>query len=102
MVRDVFQLTRERALCVVFIDEIDAIWKKRSDYQIGRTSRCRIFWGVSDADGRVRIHGNGKIVMATNRANTLDPALLRPGRLDKKSKFTTWMPRRGRGYSKYT
>lgn len=82
-VRDLFQQAKEKAPCIVFIDEIDAIGKKR-DGQIGGNDEREQTLNqlLVEMDG---FTGNeGIIVMAaTNRKDILDPALLRPGRFDR-------------------
>lgn len=88
MVRDVFRLARENAPCVVFIDEIDAIATKRFDAQTGADREVQriLLELLTQMDGFDQAT-NVKVIMATNRADTLDPALLRPGRLDRKIEF---------------
>ena len=88
MVRDVFRLARENAPAVVFIDEIDAIATKRFDAQTGADREVQriLLELLNQMDGFDQTT-NVKVIMATNRADTLDPALLRPGRLDRKIEF---------------
>jgi len=88
MVRDVFRLARENAPCIVFIDEIDAIATKRFDAQTGADREVQriLLELLNQMDGFDQTT-NVKVIMATNRADTLDPALLRPGRLDRKIEF---------------
>merc|ERR1712157_502140 len=88
MVRDVFRLARENSPCVVFIDEIDAIATKRFDAQTGADREVQriLLELLNQMDGFDQTT-NVKVIMATNRADTLDPALLRPGRLDRKIEF---------------
>merc|ERR1712157_70367 len=88
MVRDVFRLARENAPCVVFIDEIDAIATKRFDAQTGADREVQriLLELLTQMDGFDQTT-NVKVIMATNRQDTLDPALLRPGRLDRKIEF---------------
>merc|ERR1712151_328941 len=88
MVRDVFRLARENAPCVVFIDEIDAIATKRFDAQTGADREVQriLLELLTQMDGFEQTT-NVKVIMATNRQDTLDPALLRPGRLDRKIEF---------------
>jgi len=90
MVRDVFRLARENAPCIVFIDEIDAIATKRFDAQTGADREVQriLLELLNQMDGFDQTT-NVKVIMATNRADTLDPALLRPGRLDRKIEFPT-------------
>merc|ERR1711966_527388 len=88
MVRDVFRLARENSPCVVFIDEIDAIGTKRFDAQTGADREVQriLMELLTQMDGFDQ-DTNVKVIMATNRHDTLDPALLRPGRLDRKIEF---------------
>jgi len=88
MVRDVFRLAREHAPCIVFIDEVDAIATKRFDAQTGADREVQriLLELLNQMDGFDQAV-NVKVIMATNRADTLDPALLRPGRLDRKIEF---------------
>lgn len=88
MVRDVFRLARENEPCIVFIDEIDAIATKRFDAQTGADREVQriLLELLNQMDGFDQTT-NVKVIMATNRADTLDPALLRPGRLDRKIEF---------------
>jgi 26S proteasome regulatory subunit T3 len=90
MVRDVFRLARENSPCIVFIDEIDAIATKRFDAQTGADREVQriLLELLNQMDGFDQM-SNVKVIMATNRADTLDPALLRPGRLDRKIEFPT-------------
>jgi len=88
MVRDVFRLARENAPAVIFIDEVDAIATKRFDAQTGADREVqRILLELLNQMDGFDITVNVKVIMATNRADTLDPALLRPGRLDRKIEF---------------
>lgn len=88
MVRDVFRLARENSPCVIFIDEIDAIATKRFDAQTGADREVqRILLELLNQMDGFDQQTNVKVIMATNRADTLDPALLRPGRLDRKIEF---------------
>jgi len=88
MVRELFQLARTKKACILFIDEVDAIGGSRGggdgneDSEVQRT----MLEIVNQLDG-FEARGNVKILMATNRPDTLDPALLRPGRLDRKIEF---------------
>lgn len=88
MVRDVFRLARENAPSIVFIDEIDAIGTKRFDSQTGADREVqRILLELLNQMDGFDQDTTVKVIMATNRADTLDPALLRPGRLDRKIEF---------------
>jgi 26S proteasome regulatory subunit T3 len=88
MVRDVFRLARENSPSIVFIDEVDAIATKRFDAQTGADREVQriLLELLNQMDGFDQT-SNVKVIMATNRADTLDPALLRPGRLDRKIEF---------------
>jgi len=89
MVRELFQLARTKKAAILFIDEVDAIGGSRGgdeahgDNEVQRTM-LEIVNQLDGFDSR----GNVKILMATNRPDTLDPALLRPGRLDRKIEFS--------------
>lgn len=88
MVRDVFRLARENAPAIVFIDEIDSIATKRFDAQTGADREVqRILLELLNQMDGFDQSVNVKVIMATNRADTLDSALLRPGRLDRKIEF---------------
>ena len=88
MVRDVFRMARENSPCIIFIDEIDAIATKRFDAQTGADREVqRILLELLNQMDGFDQSVNVKVIMATNRADTLDPALLRPGRLDRKVEF---------------
>ena len=85
MVRDVFRLAKENAPAIIFIDEIDAIATARFDAQTGADREVqRILMELLNQMDGFDQTVNVKVIMATNRADTLDPALLRPGRLDRK------------------
>ena len=88
MVRDVFRMAKENAPSIIFIDEIDAIATKRFDAQTGADREVQriLLELLNQMDGFDQTV-NVKVIMATNRADTLDPALLRPGRLDRKIEF---------------
>lgn len=88
MVRDVFRLAREHAPSIIFIDEIDAVATKRFDSQTGADREVQriLLELLNQMDGFDQFV-NVKVIMATNRPDTLDPALLRPGRLDRKIEF---------------
>ena len=85
VVREMFSYAKENQPCIIFIDEVDAIGGKRlaegssADREIQRT----LMELLNQLDGFDDL-GQVKTVMATNRPDTLDPALLRPGRLDRK------------------
>lgn len=89
MVRELFTMARSKRVCIIFFDEVDAIGGARSgsddngsDNEVQRT----MLQIVTELDG-FDARGNIKVLMATNRPDTLDPALIRPGRLDRKVEF---------------
>ena len=88
MVRDTFRLAREHAPAILFIDEVDAIATKRFDAEHGSDREVQrvLMELLAQMDGFDQ-STSVKVIMATNRADTLDPALLRPGRLDRKIEF---------------
>jgi 26S proteasome regulatory subunit T3 len=88
MVRDVFRMARENSPSIIFIDEVDAIATKRFDAQTGADREVQriLLELLNQMDGFDQTT-NVKVIMATNRHDTLDPALLRPGRLDRKIEF---------------
>lgn len=88
MVRDVFRMAKENSPSIVFIDEVDAIATKRFDANTGADREVQriLIELLQQMDGFDQTT-NVKCIMATNRADTLDPALLRPGRLDRKIEF---------------
>mmetsp|Transcript_34149 Transcript_34149/g.61575 ORF Transcript_34149/g.61575 Transcript_34149/m.61575 type:complete len:398 (-) Transcript_34149:739-1932(-) len=85
MIREMFGYARDHQPCVIFMDEVDAIGGRRfsegtsADREIQRT----LMELLNQLDG-FDVVGKVKMIMATNRPDTLDPALLRPGRLDRK------------------
>jgi len=88
MVRDVFRLAKENAPSIIFIDEVDAIATARFDAQTGADREVqRILLELLNQMDGFDQNTNVKVIMATNRHDTLDPALLRPGRLDRKIEF---------------
>merc|ERR1719259_882625 len=85
LIREMFNYARDHQPCIIFMDEIDAIGGRRfsegtsADREIQRT----LMELLNQMDGFDTL-GKVKMIMATNRPDTLDPALLRPGRLDRK------------------
>ncbi|GAB5360092.1 hypothetical protein AAMO2058_000597700 [Amorphochlora amoebiformis] len=85
IIREMFGYARDHEPCVIFMDEVDAIGGRRfsegtsADREIQRT----LMELLNQLDG-FEVLGKVKMIMATNRPDTLDPALLRPGRLDRK------------------
>jgi len=88
LVRELFRVADENAPSIVFIDEIDAIGTKRYDSTSGgeREIQRTMLELLNQLDGFDE-RGEVKVIMATNKIETLDPALLRPGRLDRKIEF---------------
>merc|ERR1711871_1223812 len=88
MVRDTFRLAKENEPAIIFVDEVDAIATRRFDAQTGADREVqRILMELLNQMDGFDQTVNVKVIMATNRADTLDPALLRPGRLDRKIEF---------------
>lgn len=85
LIREMFAYAKAHPPCIIFMDEIDAIGGRRfsegtsADREIQRT----LMELLNQMDGFDTL-GQTKLIMATNRPDTLDPALLRPGRLDRK------------------
>ncbi len=84
LVSELFDLAKEKAPTIIFIDEIDAIGAKRMDETTGgeREVNRTLMQLLAEMDG-FDARGNVKIIAATNRPDILDPALLRPGRFDR-------------------
>merc|ERR1711924_227759 len=79
---------KENAPAIIFIDEVDAIGTKRFASQTGADREVqRILLELLNQMDGFDQSVNVKVIMATNRHDTLDPALLRPGRLDRKIEF---------------
>jgi len=113
MVRELFEMARSKKACLIFFDEIDAIGGARFDDGAGGDNEVQrtMLELINQLDGYVFFisltsccliilqlirklifcrfdpRGNIKVLMATNRPDTLDPALMRPGRLDRKIEF---------------
>ena len=89
MVRELFNLARRKNACIIFFDELDAIGGTRFDDGVGGDNEVQrtMLEIVNQLDG-FEPRGNIKILMATNRPDTIDPALMRPGRLDRKIEFS--------------
>ncbi|WFD34770.1 26S proteasome subunit rpt4 [Malassezia cuniculi] len=85
LVREMFAYARSQEPCIIFLDEVDAIGGRRfsegtsADREIQRT----LMELLNQMDGFDAL-GKTKVIMATNRPDTLDPALMRPGRIDRK------------------
>jgi cell division protease FtsH len=83
-VRDLFQQAKQKAPCIIFIDEIDAIGQKRTGNAMGNSEREQTLNQLlTEMDG-FNADDNVVILAATNRPESLDPALLRPGRFDRR------------------
>jgi proteasome regulatory subunit len=83
-VHEVFQLAKEKAPSIIFIDEIDAVGARRTDdgTSSNREVERTLMQLLAELDG-FEPRGDVRIIAATNRADILDPALLRPGRFDR-------------------
>lgn len=88
LVRELFKVADELAPSIVFIDEIDAVGTKRYDAHSGgeREIQRTMLELLNQLDGFDALH-DVKVIMATNRIDSLDPALIRPGRIDRKIEF---------------
>lgn len=88
LVRQLFQTAQDNAPSIVFIDEIDAIGTKRYESTSGgeREIQRTMLELLNQLDG-FDDRGDVKVIMATNKIETLDPALIRPGRIDRKILF---------------
>jgi len=88
LVRDAFQLAKEKSPCIIFIDEVDAIGTKRFDSEVSgdREVQRTMLELLNQLDG-FSSDDRIKVIAATNRADILDPALMRSGRLDRKIEF---------------
>lgn len=86
MVREIFELAKSKKACIIFFDEVDAFGSTRFDGGFNEVQRTMLEL-INQLDG-FDSRGNVKVLMATNRPDTLDPALLRPGRLDRKVEFS--------------
>lgn len=88
LVREIFRAAEEMAPSIIFIDEIDAIGTKRYDSNSGgekeiQRTMLELLNQLDGFDTRTDV----KVIMATNKIETLDPALIRPGRIDRKIEF---------------
>eukprot|EP01017_Pseudomicrothorax_dubius_P021612 TRINITY_DN2325_c0_g1_i3.p1 TRINITY_DN2325_c0_g1~~TRINITY_DN2325_c0_g1_i3.p1 ORF type:complete len:443 (+),score=158.87 TRINITY_DN2325_c0_g1_i3:160-1488(+) len=88
LVRELFRVAEEHAPTIVFIDEIDAIGTKRYESNSGgeREIQRTMLELLNQLDG-FDSRSDVKVIMATNKIETLDPALIRPGRIDRKIEF---------------
>jgi len=90
LVRELFRTAEEHAPSIIFIDEIDAVGTKRYDTQSGgekeiQRTMLELLNQLDGFDSRSDV----KVIMATNKIESLDPALIRPGRIDRKIEFPT-------------
>merc|ERR1711953_1045255 len=88
LVREMFRVAQEHSPSIIFIDEIDAVGTKRYDSNSGgeREIQRTMLELLNQLDG-FDSRGDVKVIMATNRIDSLDPALIRPGRIDRKIEF---------------
>merc|ERR1711898_75303 len=88
LVRELFRVADDLSPTIVFIDEIDAVGSKRYDSQSGGTREIQrtMLELLNQLDGFDE-RGDVKVIMATNKIESLDPALIRPGRIDRKIEF---------------
>jgi 26S proteasome regulatory subunit T1 len=91
MVRDIFKVAKSKSSCIVFFDEVDAFGQNRGGDSDGDGANSEVqrtmLELISQLDGFDQ-RGTVKVIMATNRPDTLDPALKRPGRLDRHIEFS--------------
>eukprot|EP00448_Togula_jolla_P024480 CAMPEP_0170583764 /NCGR_PEP_ID=MMETSP0224-20130122/8319_1 /TAXON_ID=285029 /ORGANISM="Togula jolla, Strain CCCM 725" /LENGTH=449 /DNA_ID=CAMNT_0010907133 /DNA_START=77 /DNA_END=1426 /DNA_ORIENTATION=+ len=88
LVREMFRVAQEHSPSIIFIDEIDAVATKRYDTTSGGEKEIQrtMLELLNQLDG-FDDRGDVKVIMATNRIESLDPALIRPGRIDRKIEF---------------
>ena len=88
LVRELFRTAKDMAPSIVFIDEIDAVGTKRYDTQSGGEKEIQrtMLELLNQLDG-FDDRGDVRVIMATNRIDSLDPAIIRPGRIDRKIEF---------------
>ncbi|KAK1350357.1 regulatory subunit 7 of 26S proteasome [Hamiltosporidium tvaerminnensis] len=87
MVREIFEMAKSKKACIIFFDEVDAFACTRFEDSGENEVQRTMLELINQLDG-FDSRGNIKVLMATNRPDTLDPALLRPGRLDRKVEFS--------------
>lgn len=87
MVRELFVMAREAAPSIIFMDEVDSIGQARGGSGGGDSEVQRTMLELLNQLDGFEPAQNIKVVMATNRIDILDPALLRPGRIDRKVEF---------------
>jgi 26S proteasome regulatory subunit T2 len=88
LIREMFRVAAEHAPSIIFIDEIDAVATKRYDTTSGGEKEIQrtMLELLNQLDG-FDDRGDVKVIMATNRIDSLDPAMIRPGRIDRKIEF---------------
>merc|ERR1712007_222378 len=88
LVREMFRVAQEHSPSIIFIDEIDAVATKRYDTTSGGEKEIQrtMLELLNQLDG-FDDRGEVKVIMATNRMDSLDPAMIRPGRIDRKIEF---------------
>uniref|UniRef100_A0A915MD24 26S proteasome regulatory subunit 7 n=1 Tax=Meloidogyne javanica TaxID=6303 RepID=A0A915MD24_MELJA len=88
MVRELFEMAKTKKACIIFFDEVDAIGGARFDDGMGGDNEVQrtMLELINQLDG-FDSRGAIKVLMATNRPDTLDPALVRPGRIDRRIEF---------------
>ena len=88
LVRELFRVAEEHAPSIIFIDEIDAIGTKRYESNSGGEKEIQrtMLELLNQLDG-FDTRADVKVILATNKIETLDPALIRPGRIDRKIEF---------------
>jgi len=88
LVREMFRVAQEHSPSIIFIDEIDAVATKRYDTTSGGEKEIQrtMLELLNQLDG-FDDRGDVKVIMATNRIDSLDPAMIRPGRIDRKIEF---------------
>ncbi|ELA42004.1 26S protease regulatory subunit 8 [Vittaforma corneae ATCC 50505] len=87
LVRELFVMAREHAPSIIFMDEIDSIGSARTDGKSGDSEVQRTMLELLNQLDGFEACNKIKVIMATNRIDILDPALLRPGRIDRKIEF---------------
>ena len=87
IVRDAFELARAKSPCIIFIDELDAVGSKRGGGENESREVHRTMLELLNQLDGFETTNDIKIIMATNRIDILDDALLRPGRIDRKIEF---------------
>lgn len=88
LVRDIFAMAKQKKACILFFDEIDAVGGARFQDTTGESEVQRTMLELLNQLDGFDSRGAVKVIMATNRPDTLDPALMRPGRLDRKVEFS--------------